>query len=434
MKKILPVLQIFALLVVAVAAVHFLEGKKFQSVRPGEESIPRARLDIEKLRTVDSYRAEIEARSKKRELRPYHTLRVFDSEKSFPGYTLFGVNENEEVLLLDHKGTLINSWPIDSDRSILMPETCSLVATHGTVAGAKISPWKELRFSLREYSYNGELLWEYTGPDILHHDVRYRSDRNTFLTLRRRNTAYAGERKFKENFLMKADGILEIDRNGAEVFSWNSEDHISHDFCGMRGCPTVEEAEVSRAEFKRQKDWTHMNTVSSLPENIWFEKGDQRFRPGNYLVHIRNFWMSYIIDSETKKVVWRFPERNEFDADSDIQIRGGHESHMIPPGNPGAGNILIFDNGNTEVRPYTRILEINPVTRKLVWSYQEPGRFFSRTAGATQRLPNGNTLISEDLKGRIFEVTKEGEIVWEVETPYRTARSRRYPLDWCSLS
>ena len=35
-----------------------------------------------------------------------------------------------------------------------------------------------------------------------------------------------------------------------------------------------------------------------------------------------------------------------------------------------------------------------------------------RTLGA-QRLPNGNTLITESDAGRVFEVTEGGDIVWE---------------------
>src|SRR5258706_14516162 len=38
--------------------------------------------------------------------------------------------------------------------------------------------------------------------------------------------------------------------------------------------------------------------------------------------------------------------------------------------------------------------------------------------GNAQRLPNGNTLITESSFGRFFEVTKEGEIVWEYVNPF----------------
>jgi hypothetical protein len=45
---------------------------------------------------------------------------------------------------------------------------------------------------------------------------------------------------------------------------------------------------------------------------------------------------------------------------------------------------------------------------------REPGP--DRTGA--QRLENGNTLICQGRDGRFFEVTPEGEIVWEYWTPY----------------
>jgi hypothetical protein len=38
--------------------------------------------------------------------------------------------------------------------------------------------------------------------------------------------------------------------------------------------------------------------------------------------------------------------------------------------------------------------------------------------GIAQRLTNGNTLITESSFGRFFEVTSQGEIVWEYVNPY----------------
>ena len=47
--------------------------------------------------------------------------------------------------------------------------------------------------------------------------------------------------------------------------------------------------------------------------------------------------------------------------------------------------------------------------------------FFSAVQGAAQALPNGNVLVTESTKGRVFEVTRDGEIVWEFWNPDRTA-------------
>jgi hypothetical protein len=65
--------------------------------------------------------------------------------------------------------------------------------------------------------------------------------------------------------------------------------------------------------------------------------------------------------------------------------------------------------------PYSRAIEVNPATNEIVWKYQDKPTWSFFNA---QRLPNGNTLITESSFGRMFEVTKEGEIVWEYVNPF----------------
>ncbi|WP_437288960.1 aryl-sulfate sulfotransferase [Sorangium sp. So ce406] len=125
-------------------------------------------------------------------------------------------------------------------------------------------------------------------------------------------------------------------------------------------------------------------------------------------------------------------------------IIGQHHAHIIPRGLPGEGNLLVFDNGGwagygapnpgaprglkTALRDHSRVLEIDPITLEIRWQYtpREAGfvmpldasRFYSPFISSAQRLPNGNTLITEGSDGRIFEVTPEHEIVWEYISPY----------------
>jgi hypothetical protein len=86
----------------------------------------------------------------------------------------------------------------------------------------------------------------------------------------------------------------------------------------------------------------------------------------------------------------------------------------------------MFDNGT--YRGYSRILELNPETEEVVWSYEDPENFFSPYRAGVQRLPNSNTLICESDAGRIFEVTPEGEIVWDFLSPFigQPARQGRH--------
>jgi len=92
------------------------------------------------------------------------------------------------------------------------------------------------------------------------------------------------------------------------------------------------------------------------------------------------------------------------------------------------------------LRDYSRIIEFDPVTLEIVWEYKDGKRFYSYFISSAQRLPNGNTLICEGAKGRIFEVTREGEIVWEYISPplsrvatkpdYIIYRAYRLPYEW----
>jgi hypothetical protein len=114
------------------------------------------------------------------------------------------------------------------------------------------------------------------------------------------------------------------------------------------------------------------------------------------------------------------------------QISGQHDAHIIPEGLPGAGNLLVFDNqGEAGFPPValsftggSRVLEINPVTKQIVWQYsgEDSGgpswSFQSTHISNARRLPNGNTFINEGQKGRLFQVTTAGEIVWEYVNPY----------------
>lgn len=116
---------------------------------------------------------------------------------------------------------------------------------------------------------------------------------------------------------------------------------------------------------------------------------------------------------------------------------------MIRGGLPGAGNILIFDNGSDggypkKARIYSRVIEIDPVTKEIVWQYcgndfSSVFHFFSPRISGAQRLPNGNTLICEGLYGRFFEVTQQGEIVWEFLVSNPAIWVYRVGVEWPGL-
>jgi hypothetical protein len=83
--------------------------------------------------------------------------------------------------------------------------------------------------------------------------------------------------------------------------------------------------------------------------------------------------------------------------------------------------MLIFDNGLSR----SRVIEIEPRSGRIVWSYAPRSGFFSEYRGSNQRLPNGNTLITESDTGYVLEVTREGRVVWKFANPLVNSEQER---------
>lgn len=413
------ILQLLCLLPVAVAFAWFAEKSQ-----PTGDSAP---LRTEAMRASLAFGPRSEGKPK---------LLKINRKQSYPGFTLFPVSGPAETLLLNMSGRVVHSWPVDVDRARLLPN-CNLLVIHGSKWGTSHEPWASMRHIVREYDWDGNIVWEYLAPDVAHHDIHRLADGDTIFLYRHMLPAelLQGVVEGAERFgSIRSDSILRVNSKGEKVWEWHAHNHLALDDWGRR--PREERQEDEERQQKRKKkrkegggekmyDWTHINTVSLIPENRWADEGDLRFRPGNLLVMPRNWWQAMIIDQDSGEVVWKYG------GDYKGGIIRGHEIQMIPKGEPGAGNILVFDNGLERIRPESYVLEINPVTKEVQWVYDDGKNFFTRAAGSMQRLPNGNTLISEDLPGKVFEVTPEKQKVWEVAGKYRVHRAFRYNVDFC---
>jgi hypothetical protein len=157
----------------------------------------------------------------------------------------------------------------------------------------------------------------------------------------------------------------------------------------------------SRA-YVRASDVFHPNSIQVLKQPLYGGKS------GDVLLCIRELDLVAIVDLEEKRIVWEWGP-GDLDAP--------HHATMLEN-----GHILVFDNGRR--RRWSRVVEVDPASKRIVWQYRADG-FFSKLRGAAQRLPNGNTLITESTKGRAFEVTPAGDVVWEFFTPDVTDEGER---------
>ena len=180
-------------------------------------------------------------------------------------------------------------------------------------------------------------------------------------------------------------------------------------------------------------DLMHTNTLHVLDGRI--ADVVPAFQAGNILLSSFMLDLIFVLDPETEQVVWAM----------EGDFRQQHDPQVLDN-----GNLLLFDNlgGGAVEGESSAVLELDPATGEVLWAYRgSPGKpFLSETCGLVQRLPDGHTLVTETDSGRAFEVTPEGEIVWEFYNPFRGGDEGQYiatlmevarlpadmPLDWIS--
>ena len=137
---------------------------------------------------------------------------------------------------------------------------------------------------------------------------------------------------------------------------------------------------------------------------------------------------------------WGNPQNYQRGDSTNQQLFGQHDIRWVEAGKPGAGNLTLFNNDvpmGPDSLDYSAIFEfVPPITDSgnyileddksfgpegLVWIYtaQDTLSFYSSFISSAHRMENGNTFINEGAKGRFFEVTPEGETVWEYLNQYR---------------
>jgi hypothetical protein len=304
---------------------------------------------------------------------------VYDPARASPGYTL-DLFWGRVPTLVDLNGRIVHAWPEARVRSRVR------LLEDGSLLGLSLGR------SVVEYDWEGNLAWEFdTGDRLPHHDIRKLRNGNVLVPVYSRES--------------RADDLLEIDRSGQIVWEWRASERLAHLFT---------------PEILATGDRTHINSVQELPDNPWYRQGDQRFRPGNLLISSRSLNAALIIERPSDEVVWIY----------DQELDRQHEAVMVDSTLPGRGHVLVFNNGYGSRYRYrsSEVLMLRPTDQKIVWSYATDG-FYSPTVGLQQPLPNGDLLIASSRGHRTFEVTREGEIVWQWAPPFEPVRPERYPYD-----
>jgi len=331
----------------------------------------------------------------------------YDQELAFEGYNLVGPN------LMDMEGNMVHSWSNPNSSFGVF----GVILNNGNFL---ISNLRET--SIAKYSWDSNIIWE--EEVINHHEITI-SLNNTILIPSKEMHEYNGRK-------VEFDLIIELSQEGEEISRWSTYENFDYikkfhepselDILAYVHIPAEKDPTNVSLLVGGDFDYYHLNSIQVLPETP-IGKKDYRFQAGNWLLSFCHVSLVVILDKETKKVVWSWGP-----GELDLQ----HSPIMLDN-----GNILIYDNGFN--REYTRVIELDPIKKEIVWEYKEdpPELFFSQSEGYAQRLSNGNTLITDSESGRAFEVTKNGTIVWEWFNPeineegkrITVYRMVRYPKD-----
>lgn len=393
------------------------------------------------------------------------TVGLFQNDDaSERGYTLFPTTNNappHATYLLNNDGLVVNSWGDD-----FVPGLMAYLRPNGNLIKSALDPfadpvWTTARGKgglVYEYDWDGNLVWEYslsTDLQILHHDMEILPNGNIIMILWEWVSFADAVAIGRDPATMTTDlwplAIVEVEPTppigGNIVWEWHSLGHIVQDFdiTKLNYGVVADHPELINLNFINEvgADWIHANGL------------DYNADRDEIIVSSRAFSEVWVIDHSTTTneaathsggnsgkggdLLYRYGNPQAYDrgTEADRKLFFQHDIQWIEPGLPGAGNLLVYNNGeNRATGNYSSVDEFAPSIEpdgsytepvagqpygpaSLIWTYEGTPQtdFYSRIISGTERMPNGNTMIIEGTSGHIFEVQNDGTKVWDYRNP-----------------
>jgi hypothetical protein len=373
-------------------------------------------------------------------------------------YVLFSPLTSTQTYLIDACGRQVHNWS-----SEYTPGNCAMLLNDGSLLRAG-SPGNT-RFGagqggiIERFAWNQTRTWSFTLNDsfnVLHHDIKPMPNGHYLAIVWEWHTradavAYGRVPTFP-NVPIWSERIVEIAPVGADsgtiVWEWRAWDHMIQDYSSTKPNFGVvadhpERININYYPTATPRDWFHINSIDYNP------KLDQ------ILLSVHNLNEIWIIDHSTTKAEakgstggkqgkggdllyrWGNPEAYNRGKTSDMRLFNQHHATWIPDSLENGGKILLFNNGQN--RPGTTkystvdIVETSlnnaggydidsgksfkPDSQYIAYKASPPESFYSANISGCRPMNNGGFFITSGFDGKIFEVTKTGEIVWQYINP-----------------
>jgi len=327
------------------------------------------------------------------------SVTVHVAGRAYEGANLYTSGHAPEAVLMDMDGKVLHTWHADV-HELWSPEELP----------PRLLPFVQFWRRVRLLP-NGELLAIFDGHSLV------KLDKDSHVLWKSRCRAH------HDLELLPNGDILVLTREAHLVPTLDPAKPVLEDFVSLLDANGIEKRrfslldaldaspypELASLAHARRDDILHTNALRVLDGNL--AARIPAFRAGNLLVSSRTLSFLAVVDPEKKAIVWTM--RGAFKTQHDPEVLAN-------------GDLLVFDNAG--LGEASRVLELDPVSGATVWEYRgtPAAPFYSRTCGTAQRLPNGDTLVTESDAGRAFEVTPAGEIVWEFWNPARSGAHREY--------
>ncbi|MCK4478163.1 aryl-sulfate sulfotransferase [Candidatus Bathyarchaeota archaeon] len=376
----------------------------------------------------------------------------------FDGYTLFAPMRSTITYLIDNSGQVIHTWESDyrPALSVYLLENGSILRTAfpGLPSNSTFTAGGGTGGLVQKIDWNGTVVWEFkysNNQHLLHHDIEALPNGNVLMIAWEHKTGEEAIAAGRDPSLLTdgelwPDHIIEVEPTGATggdiVWEWHAWDHLIQDYNSTAENYGVVAAHPELIDInvygRPGADWNHINSID------YNEEFDQ------ILLSVNAFREIWVIDHSTTTeeaanhtggnsgkggaILYRWGNPQTYragDAD-DQKFFHQHDAQWVESGFSGAGNILVFNNGQNRLDgSYSSVDEIVPPVdsngsysitygsaygpEEQTWIYtaEPPTSLYSSGISGAQRLPNGNTLVCDGQGGRFFEVTTEKEVVWE---------------------
>jgi outer membrane protein assembly factor BamB len=318
--------------------------------------------------------------------------------RTAPGLNLFAPAGLRETYLMGMNGNVFHTWSVPVSLAPNGVYHVELLRDGGLLAVTfKDTPGKLLRLD-----FDSRVLWSRALGH--HHDVDVTDDGTIYALTQERRTMPRGSSQLTilDNYVSLLSGEGE----------WRAK--VSLFDLLESGLPAVLNKRLEGIPDVPDEAWDvfHSNTI----EVLRVSKGP--LRRGDVLLCSFSMNRLLVVDANLKRIVWTLGIEDQDNVGQPLVNR----AHM--PTQLDNGNLLVFVNGG--IGEFSSVVELDPATKTVVWKYvgNPPAAFHSSTRGGAHALENGNVLVTESNRGRAFEVTRQGEIVWEYRAP-RSGGGRR---------